>query len=112
MAKKQKALDNVLTFTLTVWMPTLEAVQVQMGEKSSVEEVIKGAMQQYEIDCADRTKQVRINMNPKAYVLRFADDDGAPDDDMPALVKTQEIGQFKGCTKFCLCPDTSFKGEF
>jgi len=108
-AKKEKALKNVVTFALTIFLPTLEAVTIQVEEKSSVEQVIINSLNQYNLECSDKTRQVRINMNPKAYVLRFAEDDGTPDDVMPALVKTQEIGQFKGCTKYALCPDTSFK---
>ena len=82
-----------------------------MPDKTSVEEVIRHAMQQYELECSDRKKMVRINTNPKAYVLKYAEDDGVPDEDLPALVRDQEIGQFRS-KDFALVPDTSFKGNF
>lgn len=58
-------------------------VKKKVNDKASVEDVIKLAIQQYEIKCMESKKAMRINMNPKAYVLRFADDDGLPDEDMP-----------------------------
>jgi hypothetical protein len=45
-------------------------------------------------------------------ILRFTEsDDGEPDEDMPALVRTQEMGQFKGTSMFALCKDPKFKEE-
>eukprot|EP01114_Cavostelium_apophysatum_P009724 TRINITY_DN2296_c0_g1_i2.p1 TRINITY_DN2296_c0_g1~~TRINITY_DN2296_c0_g1_i2.p1 ORF type:complete len:440 (+),score=103.95 TRINITY_DN2296_c0_g1_i2:283-1602(+) len=95
--------------TITVWFPTKESVKLTIGDKTLVEEVIHLSIQQYILECSDKKKQMRINSNPKAYVTRFAEDDGVPDEDMPALGRTQEIGGFKGCTSFALCIDTSFK---
>jgi hypothetical protein len=38
------------------------------------------------VECKDNKKQMAaMNMNPKAYVLRFAEDDGTPDDDLPGI---------------------------
>jgi hypothetical protein len=91
-------------------------------DKSSVEYVIESALKQYELESKDDINKIPLISNPKCYVLRFADDDGQPDEDMPglnftlipnsplALVKTQEMGQFKGATAFSLVKDPKFKG--
>eukprot|EP01117_Protostelium_nocturnum_P010518 TRINITY_DN3788_c0_g1_i1.p1 TRINITY_DN3788_c0_g1~~TRINITY_DN3788_c0_g1_i1.p1 ORF type:complete len:371 (-),score=68.67 TRINITY_DN3788_c0_g1_i1:86-1198(-) len=78
----------------------------------AVGEVIKIALQQYEenLKALAKGKTVRMNLNPVAYILRFAEDDGTVDEDMPlAMGRTQEIGQFKGWTVFRLVQDTSVK---
>lgn len=52
---------------------------VKVGDKTLVEDLIRLAIQQYEMECHDKKKTMNIKMNPKAYVLRFAEDDGAAD---------------------------------
>lgn len=44
-----------------------------------MEEVIRLAMQQYEMECHDKKKQSKLKGNAKAYVLRFSEDDGSAD---------------------------------
>lgn len=39
------------------------------------------------MECSDKKKSIRINLNPEAYILRFAEDDGIPDDDLPGNKK-------------------------
>lgn len=51
-------------------------------------------IQQYEIRCLETKKTQRINMNPKAYVLRFAEEDGVPDEDFPGFF---QIESFYNC---------------
>lgn len=70
-----------------------------------------------------------------SYLLRFAEEDGTPDEggqimilayshsghlylteknihiDIPALVRTQEIGHFRGAMTFSLCRVAEFKGK-
>jgi len=101
--------EKTANTTLQIFLPTMEPVKIIVSEKARVEEVIKLTLQQYEIECSARRKAIRINLDAATYLLRFAEDDGSPDEDMPALVKTQEIGHFKGTTRFSLCLDTSFK---
>lgn len=48
-----------------------------------MEDVIGQSLQQHEIKCLEVKKAQRINTNPKAYVLRIADESGTPDEDFP-----------------------------
>ena len=89
------------TKQLTVHLPTLESVNIQVAEKTSVEDVIKVAIQQYEIECSDKKRVVRMNMDPKAYVLRWAEDDGVPDEDLPGTPETPLSQKLKFCKSSC-----------
>lgn len=92
-------------------------IKIRVGVKTSVDQVIQEAvkgMLDLESKEADINKALESNHmphDPKAYILRVAEDDGTPDDDVPNLVRNQEVGQFKGCVVFALCRDPKFKEE-
>ncbi len=45
--------------------------------------MIENALKQYELDSKDDINKIPLIPNPRCYMLRFADDDGTPDEDMP-----------------------------
>lgn len=98
---------------LTIFLPIRPlSVHVQAKETTLIEDIIKEALKQYDADTKTENKQPLSNL-PKAYLFRFAEPDGSPDEDMPALDRSREIGQFlkKGLTSFALCLNPEFKGE-
>lgn len=56
----------------------------------------------------DELNKVLLHPESKAYILRFSEDDGTPDEDMPDIGKTQQIGQFNGSVMFVLCKNPKF----
>lgn len=70
---------------LNIFFPTMESVVITVDSTATVLDLIKTALTSYEMQCKDSKKPIRISLNPNYYVLRFAEDDGAPDEDMPGI---------------------------
>lgn len=81
----QKVAESKLaTLLLSIFLPSIKKpVKVKVGEKTTVGEVVKATLQQFEAQTSEDINKGPINTNPKAWMLRFAEDDGTPDDDMP-----------------------------
>lgn len=109
--------QNEARLVLKVFPPnSLKFIKIRVSERTTVEQVIIEAVR---LMADTEGKETDINraleatiQDPKAYLLKFAEDDGTPDDDMPSLVRTQEIGQFKACVTFALCQDPKYTSKY
>jgi hypothetical protein len=72
---------QILLTIYLAWNPN--PVKVKVASKATVETVINLALKQNEEDTKDDINRVAVNRNPKALMLKFAEDDGTPDEDMP-----------------------------
>ncbi len=84
--------ENII---LKIYLPSSGYVKVRAGEKTSVEQIIEATLKQNELESKDDINQIPLLNNPKACIfsctlsclpldiLRFAEEDGAPDEDTP-----------------------------
>eukprot|EP01119_Soliformovum_irregulare_P000975 TRINITY_DN1071_c0_g2_i8.p1 TRINITY_DN1071_c0_g2~~TRINITY_DN1071_c0_g2_i8.p1 ORF type:complete len:426 (+),score=134.91 TRINITY_DN1071_c0_g2_i8:44-1321(+) len=96
---------------LVMFLPSGDSLIVLVPTTIIVEDLIKTTLQQYGMQCSDSKKKPTISLSASAYILKFAEDDGSPDDDTPALVKSQSIKGFRGIDRYALCLDTTFKAN-
>ncbi|PRP77874.1 hypothetical protein PROFUN_08548 [Planoprotostelium fungivorum] len=92
-----------------VFLPNHKApITTRVKLNTTAEEVI--------IDVLSKTSTIEalrgINQNHRAYLLRIAEKDGTPDDDIPPLTRNKNVGQFlKISQHYALCKDQSFFKE-
>lgn len=98
---------------LKTWLPGIaDPLRVRVRPYLTIEELIKITLKQYELQSKDDISKVRLNNNPKSYIIRFAEEDGTPDEDLPAPGRQQPLSQFKFCETYALVKDPNFKGTF
>jgi len=85
---------------IKIYISDKEVMNVVIEEKMTVDDVIRKTMQ---VHASNVNRATKLNDDPMAYILRFAENDGTVDDDMPSMVRNREIAQFiKGWSVFRL----------
>lgn len=77
--------DPDIKLILKIFLPNGKAIKLKVWGRSTVEFVIEQSLRQMlDMESADINKPpVPTLSDPKGYLLRFAEDDGTPDDDLP-----------------------------
>jgi SAPK-interacting protein 1 (Sin1), middle CRIM domain len=87
------------------------SVRLTVAASATVEDVLTLALEMRAERSSQHIHKPKWNADPRAWLLRAAEDDGTPDDDLPALRRELEIGAFKGYSTFALCRNPSFEEE-
>ncbi|PRP82875.1 hypothetical protein PROFUN_04738 [Planoprotostelium fungivorum] len=109
LRKKEVAKPVEITIPINVYMPNHKPpILVKVKPTTTIEEVIGDVLSK--IGSIDSLRS--MNLNVRGYLLRIAEKDGTPDEDIPALVRNKNIGQFlKISQHYALCKDPSFFKE-
>jgi len=94
----QTADSGGMVLTVHTWVPAQPPVTPRVIEKSSVGQVIAVILRMYTF----QKREPPPILEPKAYLLRIADENGKADEDYPALDEKQLIYKFKD-EHFVLC---------